>query len=90
MPPRLYAILYLYAWIVLCLHLCTLRCHELYSKQCLYTYDSVCHVVNNVYVIYGSVCMLCGKQCLYYIYDSVFYVVKNHIWRDILIFSADP
>ena len=75
MPPHLYAILYLYAWIVLSLCLCPLRCHEICSKQCLYTHDSVCYVVNSVYVIYDSLCYVVNSVCI--IYDSVGYVVNS-------------
>lgn len=93
MPPRLYAILYLYAWIVLRLCLCALRCHEICSKQCLYAHDSVCYVVNSVYVIYDGVCYVVNSVCVIddsvcylvnsvcIIYDSVCYVVKNHVWK---------
>ena len=63
----------------LSLCLCPLRCHEICSKQCLYTHDSVCYVVNSVYVIYDSLCYVVNSVCI--IYDSVGYVVTNHVWK---------
>ena len=59
----------------LSLCLCPLRCHEICSKQCLYTHDSVCYVVNSVYVIYDSLCYVVNSVCI--IYDSVGYVVNS-------------